>query len=117
MFNFGRYKVTVHKATHLMSIQRAALQIEASKHWEGEKELSVEEALLRYDETNLYPALIACSTGTLPETYAEFAKMNGEDIDTWTEQAIKLNPRWFPLELSEQEKESEEKKTEKEPMT
>jgi len=75
-------KIVVHKATHLMSLQRASLTVEASNLWNGKAVDTIELQILKYDETVLYPSLIACSTGkSLPKDYVSFQAMSEEEVE------------------------------------
>ena len=116
VFGNGK-KVSVHKATHLMSLQRASLTLKASKEWEGKKtEDDIELQLLKYDETVLYPSLFACSSGKKLPTLKEFQSMPEDDVELWIEVASEINPRWFVVELSSEEQKVEEEKKEPEPI-
>jgi hypothetical protein len=109
-------KLVVHKATHLMAIQRISLQIDAQESWAGKDTGTTELKLLKYDETITFPSLVACTTGKIP-TLAEYHALPEEDVELWLSTAIKINPRWFPVEFSSVEEQNENEKKSEIPLT
>lgn len=101
--------IVVHKSTHAMNLARVAMQIEISQKWEDKKDLSVRDQMLKQDEMLTYTGLVACSSGDVPSSYDEFSSMDGDAIEKWVEEAVRLNPRWFP-DVSLEDEDEEEKK-------
>lgn len=110
-------KITVLKATRLMSLQRASLVTEASGKWEGKvfAELSLSEKMARYDELTLLPALLACSeinNNGRSISIDEFESMAEEDIQIWINAVKAINYNWLPLEEADQSVEKSKQEVE-----
>lgn len=117
-------KITVLKATRLMSLQRASLVTDASGNWEGRAfaDLTLAEKMKRYDEITLLPALLACSEINLNNGKAssnkvlsidDFESMADEDIQVWINAVKTVNTNWLPLEEIDNSVEKEEQEIEK----
>ena len=109
-------KITVLKATRLMSLERASLVTEASGKWEGKifDDLTLAEKMSRYDELTLLPALLSCSEIGKQITIDEFESMAEEDIQIWINAVKFINQNWLPLEEIDQSVEPKlEQETEK----
>ena len=105
-------KIVVHQATYLAGLTRAALMSEASED-QPEEPKNLEEKLLRYTRTFLYPSLMACSTMKQKLTIDQFMELPDTDVDLWVKTAEKLNPHWFALE----EETTSKKETKQTPST
>lgn len=99
--------ITVHKATFVMSLQRSVLIADAGKAKLNGEYKNLDESVVTYVHSLLYPSLTACSQGNLP-TEAEFVALLDADVQRWLQTASELNPDWFSLG-GESVKEKEEK--------
>jgi hypothetical protein len=90
-------RITVHKATFVMSLQRSVLIAEAGKDKPNGEYKNLDTSIVTYVHQLLYPSLVTCSQGNLP-TEAQFLTLLDEDVNKWLEAASSLNPDWFALQ-------------------
>lgn len=97
-------ELTVSQASNLMDVNRSLLIAQADENWLGGANETKDKAQ-RYLETNVYPSLVACTSGNIPTVEEFINDIPATDSAAWIIAARDLNPRWFNLgEQDEQEK-------------
>ena len=98
--------ITVWQASFVMSLQRSISISNASKDTPKAYE-NLDEQVVTYVHRLLYPSLIACSEGKVPNEET-FLKLPNAEVEAWLGVASRLNSDWFSL--NGENKESAEKK-------
>lgn len=103
--SLGKNKVTVHKKTFGMQLERFTL-LEAAGA-DAPVEGDGLAALIRNNfHRVLYPSLKACTTGNVPTEQECFDGITNDELDAWLQAAREMNPDWFPIADVTQEQEA-----------
>ena len=89
--------VVVRQATYLDGLVRAGMMSEAVASEPAEEPKTLEEKLLRYTRTFLYPSLMGCSQMKKKISLEKFLDLPDTEVNVWVSAAEKLNPHWFDL--------------------
>lgn len=110
--------VIVHEATlpmdqELDEMEQAFIKLNDAEFGDGE---NISNEMIRFHSfrLNLYPKMVACSTGDIPAPDEAF-RMPSRQLNKWWEAAKRVNPAWFEVfdnleNLSEDQKKKKEKK-------
>jgi len=100
--------ITVWQASFVMNLQRSISISNASKDTPKAYE-NLDVQVVTYVHRLLYPSLVACSEGKVPNEET-FLKLPNAEVEVWLDAASRLNPDWFSLN-GEASKDKEKKQS------
>jgi len=92
----GDRSITIHRMTLAMKLRESELVLNASEN-------PVEDKYQQVVRLVFYPAMVACSTGDVPNE-DEFQNMPVGDIEKWYELVFELNPSILESKDTKQDK-------------